>query len=366
MLRSTVDTGTILLTRAGSHAYGTSTPTSDLDVRGVFIPPVEYILGMSKIEQYQEAGTADRPDLVIYELRKYIALAADANPNILEIVFADDSDILSITDVGRILRSNRHLFLSKKARHTFSGYAMSQLKRIESHRRWLLNPPTTPPKRADFGLEERHAIPGDQIKAAEAIIRKQVEAWENALPTFGVDVDDPAACIQMRDLLMQTLTEMRLSADDERFQAAGRRVGFDANFLDMLDREHKYTQKHRECDSYQQWCSGRNEARSVLERKHGYDCKNAMHLVRLMRMCEEILRDGVVLVRRPDAEELLAIRNGAWSYETLMQWARDMDARMASVTAASKLPNTPDRAAINALCVELMRAQEGSKRSLPF
>jgi predicted nucleotidyltransferase len=127
-------------------------------VRGVFIPPVEYILGMSKIEQYQEAGTADRPDLVIYELRKYIALAADANPNILEIVFADDSNILSITDVGRILRSNRHLFLSKKARHTFSGYAMSQLKRIESHRRWLLNPPTTPPKRADFGREATAAI----------------------------------------------------------------------------------------------------------------------------------------------------------------------------------------------------------------
>ena len=366
MLRSTVDAGTILLTRAGSHAYGTSTPTSDLDVRGVFIPPPEYVLGMSRVEQYQEAGSDTRPDLVVYELRKYISLAADANPNILEVVFADDSDILKITEVGRQLRANRHLFLSKKARHTFSGYAMSQLKRIESHRRWLLNPPTAPPQRSDFGLPERHAIPGDQIKAAEAIIRKQVEAWENALPTFGVDVNDPAACIQMRELLVQTLTEMRLSTDDERFQAAGRRVGLDANFLDMLDREHKYTQKRREWDSYLQWCSGRNEARSILERKYGYDTKHGMHLVRLMRMCEEILRDGIVLVRRPDAEELLAIRNGAWTYEQLMTWARDMDARMAAVAATSRLPNSPDRAAINALCVELMRAQEGIKRSLPF
>ena len=87
-----------------------------------------------------------------WELRKYISLAADANPNILEVVFADDSDILKITEAGRQLRANRHLFLSKKARHTFSGYAMSQLKRIESHRRWLLNPPTAPPQRSDFFL----------------------------------------------------------------------------------------------------------------------------------------------------------------------------------------------------------------------
>ena len=324
-------------------------------MRGVFIPPPEYVLGMSRVEQYQEAGSDTRPDLVVYELRKYISLAADANPNILEVVFADDSDILKITEAGRLLRANRHLFLSKKARHTFSGYAMSQLKRIESHRRWLLNPPTAPPQRKDFGLEERHIIPGDQIKAAEAIIRKQVEAWENALPTFGVDVDDPAACIQMRELLVQTLTEMRLSTDDERFQAAGRRVGFDANFLDMLDREHKYTQKRREWDNYQQWCSGRNEARSVLERKHGYDTKNAMHLVRLMRMCEEILRDGIVLVRRPDAEQLLDIRCGAWSYPQLMAWAHEKFASLASIAATSRLPNSPDRTAINALCVELMR-----------
>ena len=69
-------------------------------MRGVFIPPPEYVLGMSRVEQYQEAGSDTRPDLVVYELRKYISLAADANPNILEVVFADDSDILKITEAG--------------------------------------------------------------------------------------------------------------------------------------------------------------------------------------------------------------------------------------------------------------------------
>lgn len=360
MERTIVDKSTILLVNAGSHAYGTSLPTSDRDVRGVMVPPADYILGMLRVDQYEEKGiaatptTPERPDLVVYELRKYLALAADANPNILEVVFVDDRDVIHETSVGAKLRAHRHLFLSTKARHTFSGYAMSQLKRIESHRRWLLAPPSAPPCRQDFGLTERHAIPGDQLKAAEAIIRKQVEAWENVLPTYGVDVDDPAACIQMRDMLVAGLTEMRLATDDERFLAAGRHVGFDANFLDMLDREHKYTQKRREWDSYQQWRVGRNEARSSLECKYGYDTKHGMHLVRLMRMCAEILQYGEVCVRRSDADELLSIRHGAWTYDKLIGWAREQDARMAELAATSKLPRQPDRVAINRLCVELV------------
>mgnify|MGYP001607055563 CR=1 FL=1 len=46
--------------------------------------------------------------------------------------------------------------------------------------------------------------------------------------------------------------------------------------------------------------------------------KHAMHLVRLMRMCKEILITCEVVVKRPDREELLAIRNGAWSYYKLI------------------------------------------------
>lgn len=226
MKRHEVDTHTILLCRSGSHAYGTATPTSDLDVRGVMIPPRAYILGMLRVEQYEERGdgSVERPDLIVYELRKYLALAADANPNILELLFVDESDVILSTLAGRRLRHARQLFLSKKAKFTFSGYAMSQLKRIESHRRWLLSPPSAPPKRSDFDLPERTVIPADQLAAAEAIARKQVADWENTLPTFGVDVLDPADMITMRERVVATLTEMRLATDGDEPQRSPRRA----------------------------------------------------------------------------------------------------------------------------------------------
>lgn len=135
-----------------------------------------------------------------------------------------------------------------------------------------MDPPTAPPIRAEFGLPERTVIPKDQLAAAEAMMRKQVEAWENTLPTFGVDVLDPAAQIEMRDKVIATLTEIRASTDDERMLAAGRVLGLDSNFLDLLDRERRYITKRREWDAYRQWQNGRNEARAELERKHGYDC----------------------------------------------------------------------------------------------
>lgn len=274
MQRNLVDASTILLVRAGSHAYGTNTPTSDLDVRGIMIPPSDYYLGMKRVEQYQEAGdgTETKPDLVVYELRKYLNLAADANPNILELLFCDDSDVLKLSPAGEMLRASRHLFLSKKARHTFSGYAMSQLKKIESHRRWLLHPPSAPPCRADFGLPERTVIPADQLAAATAMMMRKVADWENTLPTFGVDCADEASTIAMRDRIVETLTEIHAATTDERVLAAGRVLGFDDNFLDLLDRERRYEQKRREWDSFKAWKATRNEARSELECKYGYDC----------------------------------------------------------------------------------------------
>lgn len=355
---------TILLTHAGSHAYGTATPTSDLDIRGVMIPPREYYLGLSRVEQYQQAagvaadGTAtsgtSTPDLVIYELKKYLTLAADANPNILEILFCDDTDIMRASWAGWRLRECRSIFLSRKAKHTYSGYAIAQLKKIESHRRWLLNPPSAPPQRKDFGLPERTVIDKDQLSAATAMMQRKVADWENTLPSFGVDCADEASTITIREKLTETLAEIKAATQDERILAAGRVLGFDANFLDLLDRERRYEQKRREWDSYRAWQATRNEARSELERKYGYDTKHGSHLVRLMRTCREILVEGELRVRRPDATELLAIRNGAWSYERLIGWAREQDADLNEVMLKSKLPHGPDRKAIGTLCEELL------------
>jgi hypothetical protein len=58
--------------------------------------------------------------------------------------------------------------------------------------------------------------------------------------------------------------------------------------------------------------------------------KHASHLVRLMRMGYEIITEGKVIVNRTglDADELLAIKNGTWSYEKVMTFKEEMERKL--------------------------------------
>jgi hypothetical protein len=107
-------------------------------------------------------------------------------------------------------------------------------------------------------------------------------------------------------------------------------------------------------ESYQTWQSQRNPARADLERRHGYDTKHAMHLIRLMRMGLEALKGGDLLVRRPDAEQLLAIREGAMSFEALLALSRSLQNEMESAASTSMLPDSVDPRYVDALVLELL------------
>jgi predicted nucleotidyltransferase len=344
---------TIYLARHGSHAYGLATPTSDLDVKGVCIEPARYHFGFTCAFEQQEklAAKGNDCDSVVYSLKKFAKLAADCNPSIIEVLFVNDSDVLACDEYGEELRAMRDDFISKKARFTFSGYAHSQLERIERHRRWLTREPPKLPTRTEFGLPERTLIPKDQLAAAQAAIEKKLARWNLADMT---DLD-PAARIVLTSLLNETLAEMQM-ASDSSWRAAGRTLGYSENFLGLLDQERRYKGRMDEWNSYQEWMATRNPARAELERKFGYDTKHGSHLLRLMRMCAEILAGKGVIVKRPDAEELLAIKqHGAMSYDALIAEARRLDVLCAELYSnkSSTLRKEPDRAKIDSAIVNI-------------
>ncbi len=338
---------TLLLVRHGSHAYGLNTETSDLDIKGVaFGTPSVYHGFDTTFEQWE----SNEPyDCVVYEVRKFFRLAAACNPNIIEVLWVDDDDVLLETPLGARLREHRAAFLSRRARHTFAGYARSQLKRIRGHRRWLLHPPEAKPTRAEFGLPEHTIISRDQLMAAQSRIHKQLDAWELELTDY-----EPHQRVELRNAWEQILEEMQLGADS-RFAAAARHVGYDDNFLALLDSERRYRSALENFRQYERWRRHRNAARSELEAAHGFDTKHASHLVRLLRMCREILETGEVRVKRADREELLGIRRGEWDYDTLVAWADAQDAELGELVKNSPLPVTPDKPALDALCQSIVR-----------
>ena len=255
-------------------------------------------------------GTVARPgsDEELQELRKFFKLASECNPNIIEFLYIDRLITLE-TDVWRRIRAKRDLFLSKRARYTFGCYAVAQLNRIKTHRGYLLNPLEKRPLRADYGLPEKTTL------AAE---------YQNAI----------------------------LSLPDDYVSEGAK---------DVVKREREYHKKMDEWRAYQEWKANRNPKRQEIEAKYHYDAKHATHLVRLIRMAQEILSEGVVRVYRPDREELMAIRNGSWPYEKLVEFAEGMDAQLDELSKKSSLRDRPDHKGISELYKEICEEHYGIK-----
>ena len=79
-----------------------------------------------------------------------------------------------------------------------------------------------------------------------------------------------------------------------------------------------------------------------------------MHLVRLMRTGLEVLETGDLHVRRPDAQELLAIRDGALSYDALVAEAEALRDRMSAAAKTTTLPADVDHEALDGLLFTLV------------
>lgn len=124
--------GIILLGYRGSISHGTHQKTGldDKDVLGICIPPKEYILGLKRFEQYEKQ--TDDLDLVVYDIRKYFRLLLNSNPNVISLLWLRPEHYIKATEWGKDLIRNRDIFLSKKCYKTFTGYAYSQLRKMES------------------------------------------------------------------------------------------------------------------------------------------------------------------------------------------------------------------------------------------
>lgn len=236
----------ILVGYRGSIAHGMYVPQEnkdsidDKDIMGVFIPPLDYYFALETYSPPLSRGTQEIKfqewDIVTYEVKKFVSLLANANPNVLSLLWVEPNLYTHTTPEGLEIREHRELFATKKAFHSFSGYAKDQLYKME----------------------------------------------------------------------------------------------------------------HLAFEGYM------GQKRKMLVERHGYDTKNAAHLIRLLRMGIEFLNDGELQVMRPDNQELLAIKRGEWTIERVKAEAEHLFKRAEEAYDRSKLPVEPDYGKINNLCLEVV------------
>jgi len=118
---------TIYRCLVGSKAYGLATDASDDDMRGIFLPPARIDWSLYRVPEQLEFAD-DEKDEVYWELGKFLRLALKANPNVLETLWTPR--VIEASPVAEELRTIRRAFLSKHIYKTYSGYVLSQFRRM--------------------------------------------------------------------------------------------------------------------------------------------------------------------------------------------------------------------------------------------
>lgn len=116
----------------GSHAYGLATESSDLDYRGVFQLPNDDFLGLgSPLRTWEDTGS----DAVAWELGHFIHLLLKGNPNLMEMLWMPDDEVLVTSPVVETLRAKRHAFMSTAMARAYVGWMYSEAKQALSAKR---------------------------------------------------------------------------------------------------------------------------------------------------------------------------------------------------------------------------------------
>jgi predicted nucleotidyltransferase len=224
----------------GSNLYGTNTPTSDRDYSGVFMPNEDMVFGFERAEEVDLSVKSKRSDgrndenaidVTLYELRKFVKLALENNPNVLEMLFINPENIIFSNWYGSELLNHAHLFPHKGLKVKFLAYAFSQ-----KHKMVIRSDNFHALENANEWLEDYIKTPEDDKILLDRLLDKR-------LPFMSVKGDN-------------------ILVGDLNFQ------------------KHFYLRKVKKMIAER---LSKATHRKTLLTKYGYDTKFGSHLVRLMR-----------------------------------------------------------------------------------
>ncbi|UII19272.1 nucleotidyltransferase domain-containing protein [Fulvivirga ligni] len=333
--------------QSGSHAYGLATEDSDLDIKGVFILPEDEYFGLRYVEQVSN----DSNDIVYYELKRFVDLLTKSNPTALELLHTPDESVLYMHPVFEAIRGKQ--FLSKKCLDTFGGYAMTQVKKAKGLKKKILNPVDKERKSIlDFCYVADHqgSVPVKEYLKSHKLI--QEECGLSKLPNMNEMYalyygDDAFHGIQGSD----NANDVTLSSIPKGLQP----MAF------MSFNKSAYSSYCKEYKEYWEWVDKRNDNRykNTLQNGKNYDAKNMMHTFRLLKMCEEIGREGKLHVKRQDREYLLSIKRGEFEYNDLLLQTEMAIDQLKLIYQESSLANEPDFEELNRLLILMRREYYG-------
>ena len=345
----------------GSHAYGTNIPTSDTDYAGVFIQPLDDILGY----KYKDQINDDKNDIVIYEIKRFLELLAKNNPTILELLNTPEDCVIYKHPIFEEILENRDKFITKICAQSFGGYAVMQIKKAKGQdkkQNWEMTRVTrkTPLDFCYLHIEEKSVPLVEYLELKELDqslcgLSKVPHSKDMYSLFYDYDSHNGYRPVRLRGIAFEDSNDIRLSSIPKKGT-------IDSDGIELIGHisynKDGYTSHCVDYKSYQTWLSQRNDQRWVDVKSHGQkiDGKNMMHCLRLTQMSKEIAEGKGIIVRRPNVEELISIRKGEIDLQSLIDKVETEIKEMDLLFKESNLPDKVDSEFINQLLIKIRKS----------
>lgn len=386
--------------KRGSHLYHLNVETSDEDFGGVFVCPVEDLIGLRS--GYVEQVSDEKNDTVFYELGRWLELLLKANPTVLESLFAPDDCIIKSHPIIDEIRKNRDLFVSKQCFQTFYGYGVSQIGKARGLNKKIVNPVTERKDILDFcyTFKNQGSEPIKEYLKANKLDQKYcgLVNLPNMKDCYGVYYD--FAAYFKFEFVGKGYGESEFErwAEDMGFfnkfydPHTSNALGVDANRVrdkkffhypgivhpDEIEKSNTvrlssipkgetpicfmtynkdgYASHCKDYKEYKEWEEKRNPVRYESNLDKNYDSKNMMHCIRLVRMAKELAQGkGFNVVRDADRQYLLDVRNHKFEYDEVMEQVNKEVAEMEEAMKNSTLQEEIDYDKVNELLIKVRK-----------
>lgn len=294
----------------GSHLYGTSISSSDLDYKGVYIPSVGDILS-SKIpdvktfntgsnSEKNQAGDVDRQ---YYSIHKFFEMLRNGDMNAIEVLFASTENALVMSNEWRMILHHREKMLTRQCKG-FVGYVRRQAN--------------------TYGAR------GDRLNELTDLI--------NFLSALPLGPNDKLETLDIEGVLRNFVVDKEHTSF-KFIENCGKQLFH----LVCCDRAIPMTVTHKTAlDTFQRVLDNYGARAHAAATNQGIDWKAVMHAVRISEEAIELLSTGNISFPRSNKNDLLDIRTGNVLYEDASKILEDNLATIEMLSEVSSLPKEVD------------------------
>ncbi len=301
---------TIVQIKFGSHLYGTATEDSDVDIKAVYLPSARDILLQTiqpaitagRTKPAREKNTAEDVDFEAYSPHKFLSLLAEGQTVALDMFFAPSQFFIEEPSPiwADIQAVGRHLFNKKAA--SFVRYCRQQANK--------------------YGIKGSRMM---SARKAEVFFKQALEHYPSASKLYLLEKE-------LEDLIQYEFITLGLIENVN---------GGTTKYIEVCGKKLLYNASIKSAhEVIQRLISEYGERALAAEKNKGIDWKALSHAVRIGYEAIEFLTTQKITFPRPEAEHLVAIKQGKLNFKTVAEEIEGLLAKLEEASFASTLADS--------------------------